>query len=422
MAKLIVKNGRLQTLGGRLITNAGGAPCCCGPGTGGNVCEIVGPGQVICLELSFSGINKNPWKKSDGCDPFSCAVGYFGPGGILAGRQEIQNLSGVNITTSPGFTSGNMHTKIVGASNNCEYTSQEFHFEEIISGERSYCLFGDLHLGNVSQNVGPGQTFNWDGDVIIPPGGSVTVQNQLECGPISGLGHMSDGGGSCVVTARVVNAGDCDANNDTYTIARQCSGVQEISVDLSTNNTDGYAVRYQGELYFLTSRQTTDDPVSGVEWVSESCDIEPEPDCSDILSHLDPRCSTVDYQDCAECVDPGVQCSDITNPFDPRCFTDDYRDCPECSSDVNCNLVTGPDDPKCDLPEWASCPQCHDGTDIDPDPRPESPNASTPGFGDRVASAIQTASLGKVKPCAGCKKRQEALNRFGERLLKRKDD
>ncbi len=34
------------------------------------------------------------------------------------------------------------------------------------------------------------------------------------------------------------------------------------------------------------------------------------------------------------------------------------------------------------------------------------------GLGDAVANAIETATFGLVKPCGGCKDRQEALNRW----------
>jgi hypothetical protein len=34
------------------------------------------------------------------------------------------------------------------------------------------------------------------------------------------------------------------------------------------------------------------------------------------------------------------------------------------------------------------------------------------GLGDTIANFIKTVTFGKVKPCGGCKKRQEALNRL----------
>jgi hypothetical protein len=34
------------------------------------------------------------------------------------------------------------------------------------------------------------------------------------------------------------------------------------------------------------------------------------------------------------------------------------------------------------------------------------------GFGDTISKAINKVSGGKVKPCSGCKKRQEALNKL----------
>jgi flavoprotein len=42
------------------------------------------------------------------------------------------------------------------------------------------------------------------------------------------------------------------------------------------------------------------------------------------------------------------------------------------------------------------------------------------GIGDTLAKAIKAATAGKVKPCEGCKKRQEALNRMVPYKRKRK--
>jgi hypothetical protein len=39
-------------------------------------------------------------------------------------------------------------------------------------------------------------------------------------------------------------------------------------------------------------------------------------------------------------------------------------------------------------------------------------SAPSRGLGDTIARAIQAVTLGTVKPCGGCKKRQEALNKL----------
>ena len=39
-------------------------------------------------------------------------------------------------------------------------------------------------------------------------------------------------------------------------------------------------------------------------------------------------------------------------------------------------------------------------------------NNESVGIGDSIAKAIQAATLGKVTPCEGCKKRKDFLNRL----------
>jgi len=39
-------------------------------------------------------------------------------------------------------------------------------------------------------------------------------------------------------------------------------------------------------------------------------------------------------------------------------------------------------------------------------------NKKSQGLGDTIKKIIDKATLGKVKPCGGCKKRQEALNKI----------
>jgi hypothetical protein len=46
-------------------------------------------------------------------------------------------------------------------------------------------------------------------------------------------------------------------------------------------------------------------------------------------------------------------------------------------------------------------------------PKPKKKSAcGSRGFGDTIKSVIDKVTLGKVKPCGGCKKRQEALNKL----------
>jgi 5-methylcytosine-specific restriction endonuclease McrA len=42
----------------------------------------------------------------------------------------------------------------------------------------------------------------------------------------------------------------------------------------------------------------------------------------------------------------------------------------------------------------------------------EQHSGGSKGLGDTIKRAIDKVTLGKVKPCGGCKKRQEALNKL----------
>lgn len=405
------------------MTHARACTCC---GGDGNVCEGLGPGLQICIEMSFSGIKKNQWKKGDGCEFGHCAVGYFGPGGIVVGLQEIQNLSGVNITTVPGLSIGNCHMKVVGGSA-CEYTGVEFQSNEVASNARTSCHPDGLHLSNVSQGIAPGQTFNWQGDVIIRAGESVTVQNQLECGPIVGLGHMSDGGGSCTVTARIVNFGDCTANNDSYTVAQRCSGGQEISVDLETNVDGKYAVRYQGELYALTSQQTNGQPVD-VEWVNESCSNDPPVGENRIARACTNSSQTIVYDpdlapaNARTCLWAGRRYELTGEESDSEAQPVLFSISP-CLVLGTCSQVTGANDPRCNLPEFAHCPQCFDGTQVDPPVGPNTSQAADdepdiPFFnaGSILKSAIRFATLNKLDDCPSCERRKKVMDHYGQKV------
>ena len=45
-------------------------------------------------------------------------------------------------------------------------------------------------------------------------------------------------------------------------------------------------------------------------------------------------------------------------------------------------------------------------------------NNESVGIGDSIAKAIQAATLGKVTPCEGCKKRKDFLNRLIPTIIK----
>jgi hypothetical protein len=176
-----------------------------------------------------------------------------------------------------------------------------------------------------------------------------------------------------------VLVGSDECENQTMMIGQLCGGNDLITFDPDTRPADGITMIHNGDQYEPTNVPSASD-IDTYVWSTDPC--------------------------------PTVDCSIITGPLDPRCNTNDYRDCPECRVPTRCAGITI-DDPRCDLAEYRDCPQCFDGTGID-DPiiGPNDNQSNAPGLGDRIASAIDRATLGKIKPCAGCKRRQDRLNRI----------
>jgi len=59
-------------------------------------------------------------------------------------------------------------------------------------------------------------------------------------------------------------------------------------------------------------------------------------------------------------------------------------------------------------PAFSVCRNCAKNTD----PKSRDPGRISRGLGDTIKKIINKATLGKVKQCGGCKKRQAALNKL----------
>jgi hypothetical protein len=80
MTHIIVKDGAVSVSGGRVVTDAGGAPCCCGPGGGDG--GVIDGNDVQCITLTMQDIVSMACFRNDGpgtTDPACDGLGdrYF---------------------------------------------------------------------------------------------------------------------------------------------------------------------------------------------------------------------------------------------------------------------------------------------------------------------------------------------------------
>lgn len=102
MTHIIVKDGAVAVSGGRVVTDAGGAPCCCGPGGGdGGVC----PGrQGYCIRVELVDF-----------DTFGCVTeATFSPGGRVLVDELVVNGPLTVTMTEPTSSGGPVIESITG--------------------------------------------------------------------------------------------------------------------------------------------------------------------------------------------------------------------------------------------------------------------------------------------------------------------
>lgn len=425
MAKLIVKDGKIQTLGGQLITDAGGAPCCCDGGTGGDTCPA--PCVVVVItDLQYvMGDTSHPCFINGG--PVGQGIAGFtgafllnldGPNGGYSGTFPVSYsfIQSAGTELFDTFIGGEM--SIVATVGEC--------VNGVIDGffavSQSAIGFSIDELGNIDFGVaGPGGFSGGSPDgQPIPLGQTITDDSGLDNFGCTSLGGIIYGG-----RATVIQPPACTLP-PIYYLAELCGDPsQTISIDLFTIPTQGAAsCRYQGNLYRPTITPTGDDPVDVV-WGNELCD---QPTASNpVARDCGGSGSTITF-------DPDDRPPNgVTIRVGPTIYvpTQELSDEPPtpgewlndpCPIDVGpCHNITGPDDPRCDEPETFNCPQCYDGSDVgrptDP-PGLELPESDPPGFGDFVKRAIEITRLDRMAPsdCSSCERRRIILNEFGDRV------
>lgn len=415
MPKLIVKAGKVCTLGGKLVTDAEGAPCVCGGGGPTYDCDNLPP----CLNVRIDGIQVIPTCEGFkwlGCQDeiyVSEANGYTGRDFIVHQIDDLPiyyaeipaRLLMVDPCDSAIF---NLETDtiLVSVSLGCQddrivVSNFGARWFRQTSGDFgiSFWVFESTNrgtpyeLGEVSLNdSGPVCGFIWkpfgggSGSVTIPDQchdwrwadaceGATQPQSvaydALTIIPGSSTLVNPDNDARYTLTERfaedpgptpeyIYSTDDC-GGNPTWPVAVACNGSGSISYDPATIAPGSVTLLWQGARYAPSATTTTQPPVPAVG--------SPDP-----------------------CPQPGDPCS-VLVPNDPRCNQPEFRNCPQCAG-----VDVGP-------PDIRPTNQLNAPTDEDEG-----------GLGDAVAAAIKVLTIGAFKDCSACKRRQALVNRFGKRV------
>lgn len=308
MTHIIVKDRRVAVQGGRVVTSAGGAPCCCGGSV--NNCGLLASGS--CWQLTITGVVPNPnlhdlSNVSNGLPQNFTECGAFQLPGTAA--RNIVKISGFNRTVRDRFFGSNVIGEVVDGISKVGFPYDPPDPPSFFYGER-YEYRANVRCGSFlnTQGLWPGISFSEDTlyvvDVLAAINGFTTTArnpytaltlfyfNSFEfpdlCVPVpvgqevpnlslcieNGPGFRAQKGGlgGTATVSFVSNSGTECSFPDQYAIAARCDGSGgTISVDLATNPGDLINCYFGGNLYFLTNETTTDDPVA-VEWTADECD------------------------------------------------------------------------------------------------------------------------------------------------------
>ncbi|MBL4864765.1 MAG: hypothetical protein JKY67_00125 [Pseudomonadales bacterium] len=208
---------------------------------------------------------------------------------------------------------------------------------------------------------------------------------------------------------------ECGEPESPIRLAYPCGGGTPITYDESDFVAGSLTGEYQGVFYEPSTDPSTDPPVQ-LAWSTEPCQVATRyiaNACDGTLTHA--------YE-----LTPGM------NPGEgivwhvtaqPTAFA------PDCVRGIKlqCTADIAPDGmlPATNAQEAGACGDGPDGFENlceglgDTGPGPTGPFATAgPGLGDITARIIRAATLGKIKPCKGCQRRQAALNKI--RLGKRR--
>lgn len=361
MTHILVRDGRVITQGGRVLTSAGGAPCCCGPGGGG---EPPCPGiSGFCMSAFAAGFSPDASctvrisSLSDTANPAEVTQV------LVDGPLPTINSSAANLPFQGLIAFQKPDEQIYGTDTNFRFSYVLFCRDDRPAiREARIDVAGGGSEYNIAQAGGSGGTvFLWRRTFLQSQyldNGPVTLTNDLgdlPCVP-GNTGNPVCRSGTITVEASFDT--NCQQTTPNLILASKCSDAsQTIVVDQGTSN--GLpGIRYQGEEYRPLSR-TQGTPVD-VEWVQEVCGgpvvnewpvarlcggtstISYDPDTRpadgvtllwggnryvpiENVSTAPPVVGTWSTESCPS----SSHCADLS-PNDPRCANPIYRDCPQC--------------------------------------------------------------------------------------------
>ena len=279
MAKLIVQDGKLCTLDGRLVTDTDGAPCVCGDeGPCDNGCGLRcnGPGCFLgastnfpdCIDVELIDVaNVGSCPHGAHEDTLDIVTG-------IAGVHRLQSLGGAFpdryfaeidalVVRTHHIVSGGSPFTTVNRGLTIEVT-----LRMCISSGGQECLY----VGTIGTSGLGATVYQFTGSPVLP------VQNILRNNSGEQLGCAGSSDDETEIRAdwaQVTVPTNCDPITRLH-FAQSCDGADQIVVDLATYpDDDVFLPKLDGVLYQITSQQTELPETPGYEWVVEQCPESP---------------------------------------------------------------------------------------------------------------------------------------------------
>lgn len=408
MTHIIVKNGAVALQGGRIVTSAGGAPCCCDGGPSDDwPCDQIAPS---CFRVVLSG-----WTAS-GLVTGDC---FFVPGfgSVFPSDSRSLSVSGFDGTHYLfGAQSGVLFCSVVNErANNTSVQGivyEGFTIRIFLSCDDSTNQWGVSGVIVDTERTGgagctDGVLFNWGTNNPTPIRDGLTLSQSDNTVPLTG--NVRPG----TIT---IETSDCIDNPTIYRAVMCGDPSQSITVSVDDRPVNHQWCLFNGEKYALTGEQSDDTPVPVI-WDALPCPV--------VVAEWPQarRCGTQDIitYDPATRPPNGVTMLVGSVRYAPTVGlastppTAVVWSADPCPAGLCAGLVQN--DPLCAFAIFRDCPQCV-GFDIgDPQPEPtnEQQGGTIPGLGDMVAEAIRTVTFNTLLPCGACERRKEVLNRFGQR-------
>lgn len=413
MAKVITKNGKVCTVGGRIITDADGAPCVCGdvPPDDTWGCDEPPP---TCLIVTLAGF------QSSGCEDFASGCG------LPTENEDMVSADGINgqyILRADEFGFFQHDPIFVLVKMRGSFTGDEFvAYSEMFINTGANCLGG---IDDEFQAVGAeidiaGQLCGTNERIFLSESNRYPLSDiqaniiVTDC-QSPATSHAISGGTVTVSALR-----DCPGSLPQTYIATKCGdGSVRITVDIEARPTGMFYLDYQGDRYEITTEQSV-DPAVDAAWTDQECSDDPP--IGDRFIAVRCSSSTTLPPEIAYEVAPGFTEGDgiVWNQIhpagtDPLCFWTIKYKCTDQPAPPELPLATfsqiAGDCSGVNFHKSGPCIDLDDPIDVPDGPRgnaapdfgPRSREAYSPGpkFVDPAARALFEAQ-GDVFRCRGC--------------------